>query len=76
MRRSQKRALMKATTWRMFSGLLTAGLVLALTGNYAISGIIFVFDSIVKFSAFYVHERIWHAIKKKQYQKRTGQNDK
>jgi len=67
---------MKATTWRVFSGLLTAGLVFILTGSYIVSGVIFVFDSIIKFSAFYAHERIWHSIKKKQYQKRAGQDHK
>lgn len=60
---SRRRSLAKALTWRVISVTVTTTLVLALTGNVALSAAVGSIDSVIKLAAFYYHERLWHQIK-------------
>ncbi len=63
---SQKRALMKTLTWRLISIVITFFLAWTVTGSMSIGAVIGSADAGIKMFLYYLHERAWHAWKKKQ----------
>jgi len=57
------RSLIKAISWRLFATLLTGSLVFAFTHRGYLALSIGVLDSAIKILAYFVHERIWTAVK-------------
>jgi len=58
-RESHKRTLVKSITWRVAATIITFAIVILYTGrlDWAIS--LSIFDMILKFIGYYIHERAW-----------------
>ena len=56
---SRKRSLLKAITWRLGGSVVTAGVVFGFTGDGGMSVGAGVADIVIKFIAYYIHERLW-----------------
>tara|TARA_Y100001970_G_C14195423_1_gene837799 strand:- start:117 stop:347 length:231 start_codon:yes stop_codon:yes gene_type:complete len=57
---SRKRHLAKAVTWRIVASLITVGATLVVTGSWKAGLSIGLVDALVKFAAYYYHERLWY----------------
>ncbi len=57
------RSLLKATSWRLSGTIATMIIVFILTGRFSIAALAGGFEIIVKFSFYFIHERIWDKIK-------------
>ena len=57
---SKKRHLAKAVTWRIVASLITVGATLVVTGSWKAGLSIGAVDALVKFAAYYYHERLWY----------------
>ena len=57
------RHIAKAITWRITATTITTILVLLLTGSIKFGLTIGIVDLIIKFVAYYVHERLWYRTK-------------
>lgn len=53
------RSLAKAVSYRLLGSGVSVLVVLAFTGNMALSGAIGLGDLVIKTFAYYIHERIW-----------------
>jgi len=60
--RSRRVSLAKAMTWRVAATSLTAGVSLAVVGEWHVAGAIAVIDGALKLGAYYVHERAWERL--------------
>ncbi|GJM31797.1 MAG: hypothetical protein DHS20C18_07980 [Saprospiraceae bacterium] len=59
MQEKQSRSVIKAVTYRFLATMATIGLAYAFTGSLEIAGKIGVLDFIIKFTIYYLNERIW-----------------
>ncbi len=57
-----RRALAKATTWRILATAITAGCTWAVTGEVAFAASVGALDAFVKFGSYYLHERFWDRV--------------
>ena len=57
---SKKRHLAKATTWRITATIITVVSTWVVTGSWTAGLSIGAIDSVVKFAAYYYHERMWY----------------
>lgn len=66
----RRRSLAKALSWRVLATLVTAVLVIAMTGQWQLGAKIGVADTILKFLLYFGHERLWAHITfgRKRYQ--------
>lgn len=56
---TNRRALLKATTWQV-SGLLVMSLLgYAMTGSWRFGGQIAVLSTVIGFVAYFIHEKLW-----------------
>ncbi len=56
------RSVLKAISWRVFASTTTMLIVLGFTGKVALSAGIGIVEVLVKFIAYYLHERFWGLI--------------
>jgi len=59
---TRKRSITKTITFRIIASITTIILILILTGNLALAGIIGALDVISKLIIYYIHERMWDKI--------------
>ncbi|MBN2053117.1 DUF2061 domain-containing protein [Candidatus Woesearchaeota archaeon] len=59
---NKKRSLVKAITFRIVATITTIILVLLITGNLALAGMVGGIDAASKFIVYYLHERVWNNI--------------
>ena len=59
---TRKRSVAKSISWRIFAGVITAGVVLAMTGKGDFAAKIGVIDTTVKLVIYFLHERVWNKI--------------
>lgn len=60
---SKKRHLAKAFTWRGVATLITVVTAFCVTGDWKTGLSVGVADTVVKFGAYYFHERLWYQSK-------------
>ena len=60
---TRKRSIAKTITFRIFATITTMTLVLILTGDIKVAGIVGLWDTITKLALYYFHERAWLAVK-------------
>ena len=60
---SLKRSIAKTLSWRFIGTLLTTILLYIATGQLAIAIGFGLIDTLVKFVAYFIHERVWNKIK-------------
>ena len=60
---SLKRSIAKTLSWRFVGTLLTTILLYIATGQLAIAIGFGLIDTLVKFVAYFIHERVWNKIK-------------
>lgn len=61
-RESSVRSLIKATSWRVFGSLVTAGMVFVLTRRIEVAAGVGLAEALGKVVLFYVHERFWDRV--------------
>ena len=59
---SHLRSIVKATSYRIVGSLVTFLVAWVLTRQFELSAQIGILDTILKFGAFYGHERLWNRI--------------
>lgn len=59
---TRRRSVIKALTWRVLAGFITAGVALILTGKLKFAVEIGVIDTSVKLVVYFMHERLWNRI--------------
>jgi len=57
---SHYRSIAKAITWRAGGTIVTFAVALILTQRFELAAQIGILDTVIKFGAFYAHERIWN----------------
>ena len=60
MKETKQRSVIKAVTYRLLATIATFSLALIFTGSLEIATSIGVLDFIVKFSIYYLNERVWN----------------
>jgi uncharacterized membrane protein len=55
----KSKSVKKAIMWRVIATVVTASLVLAVTGELTIAGTVGALDAGIKMVAYYFHERWW-----------------
>ena len=60
---SKKRHLAKAVTWRIIASLITILTTYVITGSWRAGLSIGAIDTVIKFAAYYAHERAWYRSK-------------
>ena len=63
MKETRKRSIAKTITFRILATITTMIIVLLLTGNLAIAGIVGFWEIITKLLLYYAHERVWEIVK-------------
>jgi uncharacterized membrane protein len=58
-----RRSLVKTVSWRITGSSATFLIAYALTGNFAVAGVIGFTQMITNTVLYYVHERVWNKIK-------------
>lgn len=56
------RSILKTISWRVLATLITAGVAWVITDSFQYAAIIGTMDCLIKFFAYYAHERIWNQI--------------
>lgn len=56
---SRKRSIVKALSWRFIATFITALVAFVLTGELAFAAKIGILDTVIKFGAYFAHERLW-----------------
>jgi uncharacterized membrane protein len=56
------RSVVKTVTWRITGSTATFLIAYALTGNFAVAGVIGVTQMISNTVLYYIHERVWNRI--------------
>jgi len=59
---TRRRSILKTITFRIIATLTTFILVLIITGDLMIAGVIGLLDTISKLFIYYSHERVWNKI--------------
>ncbi|GAB4249995.1 MULTISPECIES: DUF2061 domain-containing protein [Deferrisoma] len=57
-----RRSLAKALSWRLVATVVTTAIVFAATGEAEFAATIGITDTVVKFGAYFLHERLWNRI--------------
>jgi len=57
---SKKRHFVKAITWRIVATIITMITTFVVTGSWKIGFSVGLADTIIKFGAYYFHERLWY----------------
>ena len=57
---SKKRHLAKAITWRIAATIITMVTTFVVTGSWKLGLSISLADTVIKFVAYYFHERLWY----------------
>jgi len=57
-----RRSVAKSISWRIFAGIITACVGLAMTGNMDFAMKIGLIDTSVKLVIYFAHERVWNCI--------------
>lgn len=60
---TKSRSAAKSLSWRITAVLIALFVAYIFTRNLVIAGLITLFDAIISFMAYYIHERIWSRIK-------------
>ena len=60
---SKPRSAIKAVTWRILATIFTVLIVFFFTGEWGISIGVGIFEVVIKFVAYFIHERIWNKVK-------------
>jgi uncharacterized membrane protein len=63
MQETKTRSIIKACSWRVVGSTMTGFIVYVLTGNILASSAILGVDMVVRLLVYFLHERIWSAIK-------------
>lgn len=58
-----KRSIVKTISWRIVATIITACLVLAMTGEIKFAATVGALDTLIKFVAYFAHERTWNKIR-------------
>jgi uncharacterized membrane protein len=58
-----KRSLVKTISWRVTGSSATFLIAYAMTGNFAIAGVIGLAQMVTNTILYYIHERVWNKIK-------------
>ena len=59
---NHRRTIAKTATWRVLATFITMTIAWLLTGEMKIAATVGVLDTLVKFAAYYVHERAWNRL--------------
>ncbi|WP_025322065.1 DUF2061 domain-containing protein [Deferrisoma camini] len=59
---SPRRSLAKALSWRLVATVVTTAIVYAATGEAEFAATIGIADTVVKFGAYFLHERLWNRV--------------
>jgi uncharacterized membrane protein len=59
MKESHTRSLVKAVSWRITASITTTLITYFVTGSIKSAFSIGIFDLIIKFALYYIHERVW-----------------
>ena len=57
-----RRSIAKALSWRVVATLITSLIVWLTTGKFDLAVKVGLFDTFLKFAAYFVHERLWARI--------------
>lgn len=57
-----KRSVFKTISWRVVATLITASLVLVMTGELKFAATVGLLDTTIKFLAYFFHERAWNRV--------------
>jgi uncharacterized membrane protein len=60
---TQSRSIVKALSWRVLAGLITAGVALSMTGQLKFAAEIGLIDTVVKLGVYFLHERAWNRVR-------------
>ena len=58
----RKRSIVKAIAWRVIATITTMTIVLIITGELALAGVVGGFDLTIKLILYYLHERVWDKV--------------
>ncbi len=58
-----RRSLAKALSWRFVATLITTAIVYAATGRGEFAATIGLVDTLIKFAAYFAHERMWNRVR-------------
>ena len=61
-RDSHSRSIVKALSWRILATIITASVVLTITGKLRLAAEIGLIDTFIKLGIYYLHERIWNRV--------------
>ena len=59
---SHSRSIVKALSWRILATVITASVVLIITGKLRLAVEIGLIDTLIKLGIYYLHERIWNRV--------------
>ena len=59
---TRRRSVFKALSWRFLAGIITACVVLTMTGRLKFAAEIGLIDTLTKLLIYFVHERVWNKI--------------
>jgi uncharacterized membrane protein len=59
---TRRRSFVKAISWRILAGIITACVALAMTGQLEFAAKIGLVDTTVKLAIYFLHERVWNKI--------------
>ncbi len=59
---SHRRSIAKALSWRVLATLITTALVYLLTGKGEFAAKVGLADTLIKFTIYIAHERVWNRI--------------
>ena len=59
---TRKRSIVKALSWRVLAGVITACVALAMTGQLEFAAKIGLIDTLVKLLIYFLHERVWNRV--------------
>ena len=61
-RDSHSRSIVKTLSWRILATIITASVVLIITGKLRLAAEIGLIDTLIKLVIYYLHERIWNRV--------------
>jgi uncharacterized membrane protein len=59
---TRRRSIVKALSWRILAGFITAAVALTMTGELKFAAEIGLIDTLVKLVIYFGHERVWNRI--------------
>ncbi|WP_045120872.1 DUF2061 domain-containing protein [Haliangium ochraceum] len=64
---SKKRSLAKALSWRFIATFITMAIAFVFSGEYLFAAKIGIADTLIKFAAYFAHERLWLGVRFGRY---------